>query len=177
MLALIRQSIYSRLAGYEDTNDAERLAVDRSCGTWLAGVRPSTRSASTSQSGEIRDRSAGTRPGIWRPWRTSLANGSIGLRDHRQLREVILDIGQLRQPRPTENRRARPYNGHFGCTCYHPLFVSTSFGDVERSILREGNVHSAKDWREVLEPVVARYRDLELPCRFRADAHSPSGTL
>ena len=28
MLALIRQSIYSRLAGYEDTNDAERLAVD-----------------------------------------------------------------------------------------------------------------------------------------------------
>jgi hypothetical protein len=28
MLALILQSIYSRLAGYKDTNDAERLAVD-----------------------------------------------------------------------------------------------------------------------------------------------------
>ena len=28
MLALLRQSIYSRLAGYEDTNNTERLAVD-----------------------------------------------------------------------------------------------------------------------------------------------------
>ena len=28
MGALIRQAVYSRLAGYEDTNDAERLRVD-----------------------------------------------------------------------------------------------------------------------------------------------------
>lgn len=37
------------------------------------------------------------------------------------------------------------YNGHFGCTCYHPLFVFNQFGDLERNTLRAGNVHSADD--------------------------------
>ena len=50
------------------------------------------------------------------------------------------------------------YNGHFACTCYHPLFVFNQFGDVERCVLRPGNVHSADGWRAVLEPVIARYR-------------------
>ncbi len=27
-------------------------------------------------------------------------------------------------------------NVHFGCTCYHPLFVFNQFGDVERCALR-----------------------------------------
>ncbi len=40
------------------------------------------------------------------------------------------------------------------CICYHPLFVFNQFGDLERSALRPGNVHSAHGWRDVLEPVV-----------------------
>ena len=47
-------------------------------------------------------------------------------------------------------------NGPFECRCYHPLFCFNPFGDVEGSLLREGHVHSAKDWPAVLEPVVAR---------------------
>ena len=43
MLALIRQSIYSRLAGYEDTNDAERLAVDPVMRQVVGGRRQSMR--------------------------------------------------------------------------------------------------------------------------------------
>ena len=62
------------------------------------------------------------------------------------------------------------YNGHFGCMCYHPLFCFNKFGDVEFAPLREGNVHSAKDWRTVLEPIVARYRDRDIPHFFRGDA-------
>ena len=41
---------------------------------------------------------------------------------------------------------------------------------MEQSLLREGNVHCAKDWRAVLEPVVARYQGRNLRRKFRADA-------
>jgi hypothetical protein len=62
------------------------------------------------------------------------------------------------------------YNGHFGCTCYHPLFLFNQFGDVERSSLRPGNVHSADDWESVLKPVVVRYQGRNLRRYFRGDA-------
>jgi hypothetical protein len=43
-------------------------------------------------------------------------------------------------------------------------------GDVEQSLLRDGNVHSAKDWRAVLAPIVARYQGRNISRKFRADA-------
>ena len=62
------------------------------------------------------------------------------------------------------------WNGHYACTCYHPLFVFNQFGDLERCALRPGNVHSADGWKDVLEPVVARYRGKVSRLYFRADA-------
>ena len=50
------------------------------------------------------------------------------------------------------------WNGHYACTCYHPLFVFNQFGDLERCALRPGNVHSAEGWGDVLKPVVVRYQ-------------------
>jgi Transposase DDE domain group 1 len=47
-------------------------------------------------------------------------------------------------------------NGHYECTCYHPLFVFNPFGDLERCALLPGNLHSAREG--VLKPVLARYR-------------------
>jgi putative transposase len=54
---------------------------------------------------------------------------------------IVLDIDS----RVSETHGAQEgsaYNGHFGCTCYHPLFVFNQFGDLERWALRPG-VHSA----------------------------------
>jgi len=62
------------------------------------------------------------------------------------------------------------WNGHYDCTCYHPLFVFNQFGDLERCALRPGNVHSADGWDAVLKPVVTRYRSMVSRIYFRADA-------
>jgi hypothetical protein len=61
-------------------------------------------------------------------------------------------------------------NGHFGCTCYHPLFCFNQFGDCEGAMLRPGNVHSAAGWRKLLEPTAARYERMGVRRYFRADA-------
>jgi len=41
---------------------------------------------------------------------------------------------------------------------------------LERCALRNGNVHSADGWREVLDPVIARYAKRDIMRFFRADA-------
>jgi len=69
---------------------------------------------------------------------------------------IVLDMDSSESPAYGE-QKGSAYNGHFGCTCYHPLFVFNQLGDVERCVLRSGNVHSAGGWRSVLEPVIARY--------------------
>ena len=40
-------------------------------------------------------------------------------------------------------------------------------------MLRPGNVHSARNWREVLEPILARYERTRVRRYFRADAAFP----
>ena len=87
----------------------------------------------------------------------------------RSPRIVVLDMDSSESPTYGE-QEGSAYNGHFGCTCYHPLFVSNQLGDLERCGLRPGNVHSADGWRGVLEPVVSRYRGKGTRLYFRGDA-------
>jgi hypothetical protein len=83
-------------------------------------------------------------------------------------RIVVLDMDSSESPTYGE-QEGSAYNGHFSCTCYHPLFVFNQLGDLERCALRPGNVHSADGWREILEPVVSRYRGKETRLYFRGD--------
>jgi len=82
---------------------------------------------------------------------------------------LVLDIDSSVSP-TYGAQEGTAYNGHFGCTCYHPLFVFNQDGDLERCALRPGNVHSAHGWRDVLDPVVSRYRGRGIRRLLRADA-------
>jgi len=84
-------------------------------------------------------------------------------------RGIVLDMDSSVSPTRGEQENSL-WNGHYGCTCYHPLFLFNQFGDLERCSLRPGNVHSADGWEGVLKPIVARYRGKVSRLYFRADA-------
>src|ERR671919_991749 len=53
LVPLLRQSIYSRLAGYDDTNDAERLSQDPAMGVIVGWQGSEQKGASPSQMGRF----------------------------------------------------------------------------------------------------------------------------
>jgi Transposase DDE domain group 1 len=168
LTGLLRQSVFGRLAGYEDVNDAERLCRDPAM-RWVVGDRAITGSAaSASQMGRFETK------WLSRPENLDALAGLPGqwidkVHQRRPPRIIVLDMDSSESPTYGE-QEGSAYNGHFGRTCYHPLFVFNQLGDLERCTLRPGNVHSADGWRAVLEPVVARYRGTVKRLYFRGDA-------
>src|SRR6516164_123451 len=100
---------------------------------------------------------------------TCLASGSTLCTSRRPPRGIVLDMDSSVSPTHGEQEMS-VWNGHYACTCYHPLFVFNQFGDLERSALRPGNAHSADGWDGVLKPVVARYQGKVSRIYLRADA-------
>ena len=168
LVGLLRQSVFGRLAGYEDVNDADRLCRDPAM-RWVVGDRAITGSAaSASQMGRFETK------WLSRPENLAALANLHGQRidnvhQRRPPKTIVLDMDSSESPTYGE-QEGSAYNGHFGRTCYHPLFVFNQLGDVERCALRPGNVHSADGWRAVLEPVVARYRGTLKRLYFRGDA-------
>ena len=168
LVGLLRQSVFGRLAGYEDVNDAERLAHDPVMRVIVDHKGLDRMAASSSQMGRFETEWLATDDNL--AALTALSGVWIDrVHDRRPPKMIALDMDSSVSPTHGE-QEGTAYNGHFGCTCYHPLFVFNQFGDVERGALRPGNMHSADGWREVLEPVVDRYRDRKLRRYFRADA-------
>jgi hypothetical protein len=164
----LRQSLFSRLAGYEDLNDAQRLRVDPAMRTVVGGRARDLTAASTSEIGRIETDTLMTRENLKRLMDLS-GDWIDRVNRHRKLTRIVLDMDSSVSETYGQQQGSAD-NGHFGCTCYHPLFVFSQFGDLERVVLRRGNHHSAKFWRRVLLPVIARYRDLRVPKFFRGDA-------
>jgi Transposase DDE domain group 1 len=142
---LFRQSVFGRLAGYDDVNDAERLARDPAMRAIIGREGLERLAASSSQIGRVETE-----------WLASDANLAAlmdlpgawidQVHERKPPGGIVLDMDSSKSPTPGQ-QEGSAWNGHFGCTCYHSLFVFNQYGDLERSLLRAGHVHSAEDRR------------------------------
>jgi hypothetical protein len=165
---LVRQSIYSRLAGYEDVNDAARLSQDpafRLIGSekiWERGAALTSRLQSfetevLAQEENLAGLAALNRELIARAEAIDAP------------RRVVLDMDSTEIPVYGEQEQSA-YNGHFESTCYHPLLLFNREGDCLAAKLRPGNVHSAEGWEELLLPEIERQQQQGKEVVFRAAA-------
>jgi hypothetical protein len=165
---LLRQSIYSRLAGYADVNDADRLAQDptfRLIGSrkiWERGAALTSRLQSFETEVLTQEENLAGLAALNR----ELVARAEAIDSPRR---VVLDMDSTEIPVYGEQEQSA-YNGHFESTCYHPLLLFNREGDCLAAKLRPGNVHSAEGWEELLLPEIARQQRLDREVVFRADA-------
>src|SRR5579864_1362342 len=165
---LLRQSIYSRLAGYADVNDAQRLSQDptfRLIGSrkiWERGAALTSRLQSFETEVLAQEENLA---GLAALNRELVARAEA----IDSTRRIVLDMDSTEIPVYGRQEHSA-YNGHFESTCYHPLLLFNREGDCLAARLRPGNVHSAQDWDRVLLPEVERQQKHRKEVVVRADA-------
>ena len=121
---LLRQSVYSRLAGYEDMNDAERLSHDptfRLIGSekiWDRGAALTSR-LQTFETAMLAEEE--NFAGLARLNREMIGRAEALSSPYR----TVLDMDSTEIPVYGEQEQSG-YNGHFESTCYHPCCCSTA---------------------------------------------------
>jgi len=166
---LLRQSIYSRMAGYEDVNDAERLSQDptfRLIGSekiWERGAALTSRLQSFETEMLAEEENF---VGLATINRESIAKAEA----IDSLQRVVLDMDSTEIPVYGQQEQSA-YKGHFESTCYHPLLLFNRGGDCLAAKLRPGNVHSAEDWEELLLPEVEAAFKMKSDLRIRPTHH------
>ncbi len=126
---LLRQSVYSRLGGYEDVNDAERLPADptfRLMGSPKMWDRDRTAALTSTLhwfETELLTREENL-VGLMAVNRDALAQAEMSDRADR----VVLDMDSTESPVHGQ-QEGSAYNGRFETVCYHPLFLFNGHGD------------------------------------------------
>ena len=165
---LLRQSVYSRLAGYEDLNDAVRVSADPTF-RLIGSPKLWDRGAALTSTLHWFETDLLTQEenliGLMAVNREVLAQAEMPTRAHR----IVLDMDSSESP-VHGAQEGSAYNGHFESVCYHPLFLFTEHGDCVAATLRPGNVHSAEDWDDLLVPEIERQQAEGTRVAFRADA-------
>ena len=165
---LLRQSVYSRLAGYADLNDAVRVSADPTFRLIGSPTRWDRGAALTSTlhwfETELLTHEE-NRVGLRAVNRELRAQAEMATRADR----IVRDMDSSESP-VHGAQEGSAYNGHFASVCDHPLFLFNDQGDCLAASLRPGNVPSADDWDDLLMPEIDRQQGAGRRVAFRADA-------
>jgi len=165
---LLRQSVYSRLAGYEDVNDAEKLRNDPALRTVLSERALEKGGSAEKTVGRFETEILTERNNLDR-MDEMLFKWIEKVDKVRGVKTIILDLDSSESPVYGE-QEGGAYNGYFGLTCYHPLFCFNQYGDCLKVKLRPGNVHSADGCLEFIEPILRYYVGKGFKVKIRCDA-------
>ncbi len=124
LVPLVRQSIYSRLAGYDDTNDAERLSQDPAMRVVVASPGSDHNAASTSEMGRFETETL-TEVKNLKGLAQMNAQWVKCAMTHTPHRRVILDLDSSESP-VTASRKEPPTTGTSSVSAIIPSFYSTS---------------------------------------------------
>jgi len=128
LAGLLRQSVYARLAGYEDVNDQEALTRGpamravvgrRALEIHVASAQTVSRFETETLATEQNIKALSSINAAW----VSKAIAST------HTKKIILDMDSSESP-VHGNQEGSSYNGHFCSTCYHPLFCFNNYGDL-----------------------------------------------
>ena len=165
---LLRQSVYSRLAGYEDLNDAVRVSADPTF-RLIGSPKLWDQGAALTSTLHWFETDLLTREenliGLMAVNREVLAQAQRPTRTDC----IVLDMDSSESP-VHGAQEGSTYNGHFESVCYYPLFLFNGYGDCLAATLRPGNVHSAEDWDDLLVPEIERQQAEGKHVAFHADA-------
>ena len=166
--AMLLQSVFSRVAGYEDVNDADTLAHDPAMRLAVGGRAVDTQAASSSQMSRFERETLATPENLKA---LSDLNGKIidQIIDRKGTGEVVIDMDSSSSKVHGKQEESK-YNGYFKFKCYHPLFAFNQDGMLEHCSLRPGNDHSANNWKDDLDPIFDRYSKRGITPAFRGDA-------
>jgi len=127
LTGLLQQSVYARLAGYEDVNDNEQLLRDPAMGA-VIGKKALERDAASSQTiSRFETGTLATEENIQALSSINHAWAGKAVRVTKT-KKIILDMDSPESP-VHGSQEGSAYNGHFRSRCYHPLFCFNQFGD------------------------------------------------
>ncbi len=168
MTALLRQSVYSRLAGYEDVNDADRLSVDPTMRRITGKKIDRKNAASTNTMGRFETQMLSVKDNLHA---LSEVNGQWVERalEKTPHRRIILDLDSFSKPCPWRARSLClqwAFRMHLlpSAVLLQPVRRLRRFNASARQCSQRGSLERAA------EPIVARYEKKKVRKYFRGDA-------